>query len=230
VTASPPLHERGRADIESAIGRIFGERDALATQYATLLVTDGIARGVIGPREADRVWERHILNSAVLGTLIAPDTRVIDLGSGAGLPGIPLAIARPDLQVVLLEPMQRRVRFLQDCLEVLDLCNVEVHHGRAEDGIQPAAGAVVVRAVASLDRLIRLSFDMLIENGVLLALKGTSAMGELEQVRQTMTLEAELLTLEAPGQPATVVRVVRPARWQTTQVAQRPGRGSRRAR
>jgi 16S rRNA (guanine527-N7)-methyltransferase len=134
----------------------------------------------------------------------------VDLGSGAGLPGIPLAIARPDLTVVLLEPMQRRVRFLEECLRRLDLPRVQILAGRAEDGLPTRADVVVVRAVAPLERLIPLAFGLLVDHGVLLALKGTSAARELDAVRGIPTMTAELITLPAPGGSATVVRVVRP--------------------
>jgi 16S rRNA (guanine527-N7)-methyltransferase len=234
VTQSPETNERSRAEIQAAIGEIFGDHADLAQRYADLLTTDGITRGVLGPRETNRIWERHLLNSAVLASLIPDGARVIDLGSGAGLPGIPLAIARPDLQIVLLEPMQRRVQFLHDCLRALGLERVQVHHRRAEDGITPQADYVVVRAVGALERLIRLSFGMLVENGVLLALKGTSATGEVEQVRRTMTIEAELLSLDLPGQSATVVRVVRPSRLagekSATGRVNRPAQRNRRSR
>jgi 16S rRNA (guanine527-N7)-methyltransferase len=231
VSSSPETKERDRAEIASAIGRLFGDHTEQAQRYADVLITDGITRGVLGPRETNRIWERHLLNSAVLTSVIPAGARVVDLGSGAGLPGIPLAIARPDLQVVLLEPMQRRVAFLRDCLATLELDRVQVHHGRAEDGIAPAAQYVVARAVGSLERLIRLSCGMLEKNGVLLALKGTSAQIEIDQVRRTMAVDAELLSLELPGQAATVVRVIRPnqlprQRAQATPV-RRPARRSR---
>jgi 16S rRNA (guanine527-N7)-methyltransferase len=180
----------------------------IAERYADLLVTEGITRGVLGPREAPRVWERHLLNSVALAGLIRQGARVVDLGSGAGLPGIPLAIARPDLQVVLLEPLLRRVSFLRECLQHLGLSTVEVQHGRAEDGLAPLADYVVVRAVAPLDRLVTLCRKILIDNGVLLALKGTSASGEVDQVRRTMRIDSEVLTVTAPGGAATVVRAV----------------------
>jgi 16S rRNA (guanine527-N7)-methyltransferase len=227
VTTATPTAERDQAEISSAIRDAFGERTPLAASYADLLGTAGIERGLLGPREADRVWQRHILNSVVLAPLIPHGARIIDLGSGAGLPGIPLAIARPDLTVVLLEPMQRRVNFLHDCLDVLKLPGVTVVRGRAEDGVAELADVVVVRAVASLEKLMRLSFELLIDNGALLALKGEGAAGELEQVKRQTTVEAELLTLAAPGQPATVIRVTRPARARATN---RSGRAMRRSR
>jgi 16S rRNA (guanine527-N7)-methyltransferase len=213
VSAAALSSERDRADISTAIGELFGARAGLAAAYADLLCTDGIERGLLGPREAERIWERHLLNSAILASVIPPGVRVIDLGSGAGLPGIPLAIARPDLEVVLLEPMLRRVVFLQDCLAALGLPGVAIHHGRAEAGVSPRADVVVTRAVASLEKLMRLSAGLLVDNGSLLALKGQGAAGELEQVRQTIAVDAELLTLAAPGRAATVIHVVAP--WAT---------------
>jgi 16S rRNA (guanine527-N7)-methyltransferase len=212
VNPGPPADERDREEIRAAIDASFDDRRDCAAKYAELLRTAGIERGMIGPREADRVWERHLLNSAALAPLIPPGTRVVDLGSGAGLPGIPLAIARPDLTVVLLEPMQRRVRFLADCLEALGLPNASIHHGRGEAGLSPPADVVVARAVASLVELVRLSYRLLVDNGTLLALKGRDAASELEQARATMRIEAEMLRVPAPGEPATVIRVTRPSR------------------
>lgn len=227
MSTATPTTELDQAEIRSAIDTIFGERSALAIRYAELLCTDGIDRGLIGPREADRIWQRHILNSAVLAPLIPVGARVVDLGSGAGLPGIPLAIARPDLTMVLLEPMQRRVRFLHDCLAALQLPDVLVHQGRAEDGLDPLADTVVARAIAPLDKLVRLSVELLVDNGALLALKGAAAAGELELMRRETTVDAELMTLPAPGQPATVVRVIRAPRPHRTHASKRAGRGSR---
>jgi 16S rRNA (guanine527-N7)-methyltransferase len=199
------------AELDTAIAEVFGAQAAQARAYAELLVTEGIERGVLGPREADRIWPRHLFNSAALAALIPTGARVVDLGSGAGLPGLPLAIARPDLRMVLLEPMQRRVRFLQECLDRLDLPQVQIVAGRAEDGVATPADDVVVRAVAPLQRLIPLAFGLLVDHGVLLALKGASAAREVDAVRRMSTVTAEVLTVPAPGGPATVVRAVRPA-------------------
>jgi len=191
---------------------IFGSRYGVAAAYADLLTTAGIERGLLGPREAERIWQRHLINSAAIAPLVPQGARVVDLGSGAGLPGIPLAIARPDLVIVLLEPMRRRATFLRECLAVLPLPGVSVEEGRAEAGITPLADVVVARAVASLGALVRLSFPLLVDSGLLLALKGRRASGELEDMRRTMTVDAEVLELPAPGAPVTVVRAVRPAR------------------
>lgn len=214
--------ERDQEAIRAAIDEAFGPSVQVAATYAELLCTAGIERGLLGPREAERIWERHLLNSAALAPLIPAGARVVDLGSGAGLPGIPLAIARPDLTVVLLEPMQRRVTFLRECLAALPLPRVSVHQGRAETGIADRADVVVARAVARLPELVRLSFELLVDNGTLLALKGRSAAGELDQMRRTMGVAAELLSLAAPGQAATVVRVTRPARSSPRRAARRP--------
>jgi 16S rRNA (guanine527-N7)-methyltransferase len=208
VTATVPMGELDRVDLESAGQAAFSTRFTVAARYADFLASAGIERGMIGPREAGRIWERHLLNSAALCPLIPEGSRVVDLGSGAGLPGIPIAIARPDLEVVLLEPMQRRTRFLADCLEVLGLANVEVVRGRAESGVGRPADIVVARAVAELSALVRLAAGLLRRDGVLLALKGASAAVELAALQEAGT-PAELLTLPAPGSPATVVRVRR---------------------
>jgi 16S rRNA (guanine527-N7)-methyltransferase len=215
VSASAPTSQLAPAELHSAVIEAFGRNAGVARAYAEFLVTDGIERGVLGPREADRVWPRHLFNSVALAGLIPIGARVVDLGSGAGLPGIPLAIARPDLEMVLLEPMQRRVRFLRDCLETLELSRVEIVAGRAEDGLPALADVVVVRAVAPLERLIPLAFELLVDNGELLALKGAAASGELDALRRGKRgaeLVTELVTVPAVGGPATVVKVIRPAR------------------
>lgn len=168
-----------------AAEKIFGDRLPLAQRYAELLETVGIQRGLIGPREVPRIWERHILNSAVLSEVIDRDKRVIDVGSGAGLPGIPLAIARPDLNVQLLEPLLRRTTFLEEVVEELDLVNVEVHRGRAEEKqIRKALGGadvVTSRAVAPLGRLAEWSLSLVSVGGSMRALKGVSVIDELRR-------------------------------------------------
>lgn len=163
---------------------VFGERLALAEAYVARLASDGIERGLIGPREAPRLWDRHLLNSAVLSDLLPLGARVVDVGSGAGLPGLPLAIRRPDVRVDLVEPAQRRVAFLAEVLAELRLgATVRIVRGRAQDkSVVAAAGNadwVVARAVAPLDRLVRWCFPLLSKQGRLLALKGESAEGEV---------------------------------------------------
>ena len=169
-------------------------------------------RGLLGPRESNRVWERHILNSAALADLIAVGSSVIDVGSGAGLPGIPLAVLRPDLHITLLEPLLRRSTFLVETLDELDLAErVSVVRARAED--HPLRYDVVVaRAVAPLDRLIGWCNPLRDPGGILLALKGRSAALELERAERVLRqhcLTADVVTA-APDQrmePVSVVRV-----------------------
>ena len=169
---------------------VFGERIGLARRYADLLVGPGVQRGLVGPREVDRIWERHILNSAVVEELIEPGARVVDIGSGAGLPGLALAIARPDLHVTLVEPMLRRTDFLEEAVTELGL-EIAVIRGRAEDAVvldRAGAGDVAVsRAVASLEKLTRWSLPLLRPGGRMLALKGERADDELVAARRSMT-------------------------------------------
>jgi 16S rRNA (guanine527-N7)-methyltransferase len=170
----------------------------------------GIERGLIGPREAERVWSRHLFNSAAVAPLIAASSRVVDLGSGAGLPGIPLALARPDVHVVLLEPMARRVQFLEECVDELELANVSVHRGRAEDGVPSLADAVTARAVAPLTALAALAFPLCRGDGVLLAIKGAKAGDEVAEMTRGGGFAAVVHMLtDAAGEPATVVEVRR---------------------
>lgn len=193
--------------LAATVSEIFGDRAEAARSYADLLRHDAITRGLLGPAEADRVWRRHILNCAVVESLIPPGARVIDLGSGAGLPGIPLALARPDLRIVLLEPLARRSAFLTECLERLPLPTVSVHRGRAETAELPPADVVVARAVTRLERLMRLSAALLVDNGSILALKGRNVAGEVDEVTRCTGVRAEVFRLSAPDQPATVVRL-----------------------
>ena len=164
---------------------VFGDRTELAARYAELLADDGVVRGLIGPSEPARLWSRHLLNSAVLGEAIEDGESVVDIGSGAGLPGIPLAIARPDLTVTLVEPLLRRTVFLDEVVEQLGLDNVTVVRGRAEEEpVREAAGGADVctsRAVAPLDRLARWSAPLIRIGGRLVALKGSSAPEEIAE-------------------------------------------------
>jgi len=163
---------------------VFGERLPLAERYAEHLATTGVEWGLVGPREASRVWERHILNCAVVADLIPPAARVLDIGSGAGLPGIPLALARPDLRVVLVEPRARRVEWLRTVLADLEL-PVEVERGRAEDTPirrrWEGADVVTSRAVAPLHRLAAWCLPLVRPGGMMLAVKGMSAPAEVER-------------------------------------------------
>lgn len=196
--------------------RIFGEGLPLARRYARTLAADGLERGLIGPREVPRLWERHLLNCVVLAEIVAPGADVVDVGSGAGLPGLPLAIARPDLYVTLVEPMERRTAFLTEVVEALDLPNVAVVRARAED-VTPKNKADVVtsRAVAPLGRLAGWCLPLVRPGGEMLAIKGASAEAEIDkyakEIRKLKGRPAEIVHCGAEllATPTTVVRVVR---------------------
>lgn len=163
---------------------VFGDRLDIARRYCVALAGSGVERGLIGPREVPRLWDRHILNCAVIGELIPEGASVVDIGSGAGLPGIPLAIARPDLRITLVEPLLRRTVFLSEFIESVGL-DITVVRGRAEQSgvLKEAGGADVVtsRAVAPLAKLAQWSLPLLRDHGRMLALKGVSAVEELER-------------------------------------------------
>jgi 16S rRNA (guanine527-N7)-methyltransferase len=184
-------HDDGVAAVPEAASAVFGPRLDVAERYAEILATTGVERGLVGPREADRIWDRHVLNSASVGELIDDGARVADVGSGAGLPGIPVAIARPDLTVTLIEPLLRRSTFLTETIEELGLTSVTVVRGRAEDpGVcreYRDFDAVTSRAVAALDKLTKWSLPLLRPDGVMMALKGERAEAELEEHRRVMT-------------------------------------------
>jgi 16S rRNA (guanine527-N7)-methyltransferase len=219
VTASPPSPLSSVARVAPppppAAAELFGDRLPLAVRYADRLVSAGVERGLIGPREAERIWQRHLLNSAVLAEALPElpvGLRVLDVGSGAGLPGIPLLLACPGLRMQLVEPLQRRYAFLVETVELLDL-PVEVVRARAEELPPEAADVVVARAVAPLARLLALTLPAVRPGGLLLALKGRGAAAELAAARTVLrawpgTL-AEVATVGAAVAPATVVRVER---------------------
>ncbi len=169
---------------------VFGDGLEIAVEYAAILSGAGIERGLIGPGEVARLWDRHILNSGVVGELLATGDRVADVGSGAGLPGIPLAIARTDVSVTLVEPLLRRADFLGETVELLGL-PITVLRGRAEErSIRDAAGVIDVvtsRAVASLDKLTRWCLPLLRPGGRMLAMKGERAGAEIEEHRRVMS-------------------------------------------
>ena len=159
----------------------------LAERYATLLATEGVVRGLIGPREAPRLWDRHLLNCAVLGEAVPDGARVCDVGSGAGLPGLVLAIARPDVTVTLVEPLLRRTVFLEEAVADLGLASVEVVRGRADvlHGTR-RFDVVTSRAVAPLGRLLRWSMPLVDRHGALVAMKGSSAADEVVAARDEL--------------------------------------------
>jgi 16S rRNA (guanine527-N7)-methyltransferase len=159
---------------------VFGTTLDTARQFAELLATDGVTRGLIGPRETSRLWDRHLLNCAVVAELVPEHGELIDIGSGAGLPGIVLAMLRPGLRVILLEPLLRRSVFLQECVTRLELANATVVRARAEEmaGVIKADVATA-RAVAPLDRLAGWAAGLLRPGGQILAIKGQAAEEEL---------------------------------------------------
>ena len=172
--------------------------------YAQILKTTGIERGLIGPKEGDRIWQRHIANCLPITTLIPQGVRVADIGSGAGLPGIVIALARPDLKVSLIEPLQRRVDFLNEVISELHL-PVEVIRGRAEI-VKKQFEAVTARAVAPLEKLMQISWQMIPRGGCLLAIKGEQAEVELSTTKLKKGATAKLHQISLPNLP--VARVV----------------------
>jgi 16S rRNA (guanine527-N7)-methyltransferase len=169
--------------VPEAAAAVFGDRLPLAEEYVRLLGTSGTERGLVGPREADRLWERHVLNCAVLSELVPDGAAVVDVGSGAGLPGLPLALARPDVSVELVEPLLRRTTWLDEVVAALGLTDqVTVTRGKTTVIGRRSADAVTARAVAPLDRLLPMCRRLVRPQGVLLALKGASAQQELDAV------------------------------------------------
>ncbi|WP_018504091.1 16S rRNA (guanine(527)-N(7))-methyltransferase RsmG [Parafrankia discariae] len=238
--------------VPDAARTVFGDRLGLAVRYAELLSTAGVERGLIGPRETGRLWERHLLNSAVLAEAIPtwpfspgstssspgstppgsdsaasgsagsgePALEVVDVGSGAGLPGIPLALARPDLRVTLLEPMERRCRFLAEAVAELGLAGqVEVVRGRAPDvsELPPhrTFDVTVARAVAPLGRLGAVLLPITRPGGVMLALRGSRILEELQAARSDLDSlgwrEVNVMTCGAGlvDEPTRVLRAMR---------------------
>ena len=172
--------------------------------YAQILKTTGIERGLIGPKEGDRIWQRHIANCLPITTLIPQGVRVADIGSGAGLPGIVIALARPDLKVSLIEPLQRRVDFLNEVISELHL-PVEVIRGRAEI-VKKQFEVVTARAVAPLEKLMQISWHLIPRGGCLLAIKGDQAEVELSSTKLKKGATAKLHQISLPNLP--VARVV----------------------
>lgn len=194
---------------------VFGDALPVAERYAEFLAGAGVERGLIGPREADRLWERHLINCAVVAEAVPQGANVVDIGSGAGLPGIVLAIVRPDLTITLLEPLLRRTRFLDEAVEMLELPNVEVRRARAEEVAKEfAVDVATARAVAPLERLAKWALPLLRPGGELLALKGERAADELDEARPVLerfgvrTAELRQVGRGKVDPPTTLVRVV----------------------
>lgn len=202
-------------DLEAVRGYLGAAYPAIA-RFHDLLASDGEERGLIGPRELDRLWSRHLLNSAAVVPFLPTSGTIADLGSGAGLPGVVVAAMLPGADVMLIEPMERRCAWLAEVVEELALKNVEIRRGRAEEFHGAfEVDAVTARAVAALDRLSRWAFPLLKKDGVLVALKGRSASEEIaaatKVLRRYGATEAEVLVASTmPGVPTTtVVRATR---------------------
>jgi 16S rRNA (guanine527-N7)-methyltransferase len=209
-------------------GELFGSALPRAERYAELLADAGVERGLIGPREVERLWDRHLLNCAVLSEVIPEGSAVVDVGSGAGLPGLVLALVREDISVTLLEPLLRRTTFLNECVAELELDHVTVRRARAEEIVgECVADVVTARAVAPLERLLGWALPLLRPGGQLLALKGERAADELAEaapvLRKFGVRTAEVLQVGRGkvDPPTTVVRVV------AERAPQAPSRGRR---
>jgi 16S rRNA (guanine527-N7)-methyltransferase len=197
---------------EDAAREVFGAQFPQVSRYIDILSSTGVDWGLLGPREVDRLWDRHILNSAALSELIATDSTVADVGSGAGLPGIPLALLRLDLHVTLIEPLLRRSTFLAQTVEDLGVADrVKIIRSRAEDH-RGSYDVVVARALAPLDRLVGWCNPLRTDGGLILALKGKSVADEVvaaERQLRAARLHPEVLSVRAhpAAEPATVVRL-----------------------
>lgn len=207
------MEELSGAELHAA-EQIFGDRIDLAERYVEHLATSGIERGLIGPREVPRLWSRHVLNCAVVQELISQDAKVADVGSGAGLPGLCLAIARPDLQLTLIEPLERRVTWLEEVVIDLGLDNVEIRRSRAEQAFGTVdCDFVTARAVSALTTLAPLTIPLLEGKGELLAIKGRSAQEEITKaakiIKKLGGIQTQVLTVGESllAEPTTVVRV-----------------------
>jgi 16S rRNA (guanine527-N7)-methyltransferase len=200
-----------------AARRVLGDSAPRVERYAGLLAGAGVERGLLGPNEVPRLWERHLLNSAAIAELVPRPCSLVDLGSGAGLPGIVLALVLPDVEVVLLEPALRRATFLCECVADLELGNARVVRARAEQMVgEMAADVVTARAVAPLDRLAAMALGILRPGGILLAVKGVKAAAEIRDAQKALSRlgvrDAKVLTAgRGKVDPAaTVVRLTAP--------------------
>lgn len=197
---------------QAELEAVFGGNADRAVAYEQILATRGIEWGLIGPREAPRLWSRHVLNSVAVAPLPAGGARVVDVGSGAGLPGIPLALARPDLEITLLEPLLRRANFLTEVIEELGIeAQVRVVRGRAEE-LDEVFDVVTCRAVANLTKLLGWTSKLFLPDGVMYALKGDTAAQEIEDAAKVLRRLKATASLEdriIPGAEPTHVVTVR---------------------
>ena len=206
------MSEEFELEAEPAIAeRIFSAGIGQARDYATALVLDADLLGLLGPREMPKLWTRHILNSAVVSELVADGATVADVGSGAGLPGIPMAIAQPKAHFTLIEPMERRSNWLIEQVDALGLTNVTVKRARAEE-VGEVFDVVTARAVSALPKLLRLTVPLTRDGGVILALKGSKAQDEIAEskplVKKLKIASFEVIQVgtEHLAEPTTVVR------------------------
>ena len=193
---------------------VFGQQIDQARAFFDLLVRDGDLLGLVGPRELPKLWSRHILNSAVVAELVEPGQLVADVGSGAGFPGIPMAILKPETQFVLIEPMERRANWLSDVVVPgLGLKNVQVLRGRAEEAPLRNYDVVTARAVSALPKLLRMLVPLAVAGGQILALKGSKAQDEIDESKPlAKKLKLDTFEIVTVGQnllfdPTMVVRV-----------------------
>lgn len=218
--------ERGTTVAECPIGSVaapepsevaremFGAAFSIARRYADLLASEGVLRGLIGPREVPRLWDRHLVNCGRLAGELAAGDRVADVGSGAGLPGVVIAILRPDVELTLIEPLLRRSVFLEEVVDSLGLTHVTVRRARAElcTDLVGSLDSVLARAVAPLDRLAGWTVPLLRPGGRVLALKGASAADELAAARPALlrlgVSTARIRSVGPPASTATVVEIV----------------------
>ena len=176
MTNLQPESDPSQVSRETSIAQHFPGQEGAIRAYAEFLTTAGIERGLIGPREGERIWERHIFNCLPITQLLPQGASLFDIGSGAGLPGIVIALARPDLKVTLIEPLERRVEFLNEAVAAIAASGVEIEviRGRAQD-VKKSADFVTARAVAPMEKLKKMSWHMVKTGGSLLAMKGESA-------------------------------------------------------
>jgi 16S rRNA (guanine527-N7)-methyltransferase len=254
MSDAPPPQGRGQKEppavlpaAPSAAAQVFGDRLPLALEFARTLADTGVSHGLVGPREVPRLWDRHVLNCAVVHAAFPEGAEVADVGSGAGLPGLALAVVRPDLRIHLVEPLLRRTTWLQATVDRLGLDNCVVHRARAEEMHgELHVPYATARAVARIDKLARWTFPLLTPGGTLVALKGQSAEEELEEERAVLTrlgmveasirrygeglLEVPTVTMELVVDTSTRQQGGRARSGRAgARSAQRRGRGGRRA-